>query len=151
MKYALPLLCAFTLALAAPASAQSKFDVVLGGDAYFEAGYIDQDRDAVRQRIGPVSKGHLRLLTNMHRIGVIGRNPRLDQHILWCRFHQGQNTIARRNRAARRHRPIDPALTWRIDGQRRLSQCQGLKFADTQIPRPAGILPRDHAIATIRT
>lgn len=30
----------------APASAQSKFDVVLGGDAYFEAGYIDQDRDA---------------------------------------------------------------------------------------------------------
>lgn len=29
-----------------PAFAQSKFDVVLGGDAYFEAGYVDQDRDA---------------------------------------------------------------------------------------------------------
>ncbi|WP_451977076.1 porin [Azospirillum endophyticum] len=29
-----------------PAFAQSKFDVVVGGDAYFEAGYVDQDRDA---------------------------------------------------------------------------------------------------------
>ncbi|CAO3440222.1 porin [Azospirillum endophyticum] len=28
-----------------PAFAQSKFDVVVGGDAYFEAGYVDQDRD----------------------------------------------------------------------------------------------------------
>ncbi|MFP5512217.1 MAG: porin [Alphaproteobacteria bacterium] len=30
----------------APAFAQSKFDITLGGDAYFEAGYVDQDRDA---------------------------------------------------------------------------------------------------------
>jgi hypothetical protein len=45
------LLGAATLSLvsvmaAGPASAQSKFDVVIGGDAYFEAGYVDQDRDA---------------------------------------------------------------------------------------------------------
>ncbi|MBY6264325.1 porin [Azospirillum sp. 412522] len=45
------LLGAATLSLvsalgATPASAQSKFDITLGGDAYFEAGYVDQDRDA---------------------------------------------------------------------------------------------------------
>ena len=45
------LLGAATLSLvsvlgAGPAFAQSKFDVVIGGDAYFEAGYVDQDRDA---------------------------------------------------------------------------------------------------------
>ncbi|MDW5532948.1 porin [Azospirillum sp. NL1] len=45
------LLGAATLSLASvmaagPASAQSKFDITLGGDAYFEAGYVDQDRDS---------------------------------------------------------------------------------------------------------
>ncbi|GLR77434.1 porin (plasmid) [Azospirillum oryzae] len=45
------LLGAATLSLASvmaagSASAQSKFDIVVGGDAYFEAGYVDQDRDA---------------------------------------------------------------------------------------------------------
>ncbi|MDW5532529.1 porin [Azospirillum sp. NL1] len=45
------LLSAATLSLASvmaagPASAQSKFDITLGGDAYFEAGYVDQDRDS---------------------------------------------------------------------------------------------------------
>ena len=45
------LLGAATLSLASvmaagPASAQSKFDITLGGDAYFEGGYVDQDRDS---------------------------------------------------------------------------------------------------------
>lgn len=34
------------MALSAPAFAQAKFDVTLGADVYFEAGYVDQDRDS---------------------------------------------------------------------------------------------------------
>lgn len=48
MKRSLVIGCA-ALALAAgcgTASAQSKFDVVIGGDAFFQAGYVSQDRDA---------------------------------------------------------------------------------------------------------
>jgi len=47
MKRSLVIGCA-ALALAAgcgTASAQSKFDVVIGGDAYFQGAYVDQDRD----------------------------------------------------------------------------------------------------------
>ncbi|QCG88906.1 porin [Azospirillum sp. TSH100] len=45
------LLGAATLSLAlvmgaGSASAQSKFDITLGGDAYFEGGYVNQDRDS---------------------------------------------------------------------------------------------------------
>ncbi|WP_377807596.1 porin [Azospirillum sp. A29] len=45
------LLGAATLSLACvmatgSASAQSKFDIMLGGDAYFEGGYVNQDRDS---------------------------------------------------------------------------------------------------------
>ncbi|MBP2293894.1 porin [Azospirillum rugosum] len=47
MKRSLVIGCA-ALALAAgcgTASAQSKFDVVIGGDAFFQVGYVNQDRD----------------------------------------------------------------------------------------------------------
>ncbi len=48
MKRSLVLGCA-AVALAAgcgSASAQSKFDILVGGDAFFQAAYVDQDRDA---------------------------------------------------------------------------------------------------------
>lgn len=44
------LLGAATVALvSAPAFAQSKFDIMLGGDAYFEGGYVSQDRDSLQR------------------------------------------------------------------------------------------------------
>ncbi|MFP5512173.1 MAG: hypothetical protein ACLGJC_03680 [Alphaproteobacteria bacterium] len=47
MKRSLVIGCA-AVALAAgcgTASAQSKFDVLLGGDAFFQGAYVDQDND----------------------------------------------------------------------------------------------------------
>jgi predicted porin len=48
MKRSLALACA-AVALTAgsgAANAQAKFDVIVGGDAYFQAGYVNQDQDA---------------------------------------------------------------------------------------------------------
>ncbi len=46
IRSALLLGAATVTLVSAPAFAQSKFDIILGGDAYFEAGVVNQDRDS---------------------------------------------------------------------------------------------------------